>query len=312
MKSEKKLISDEMGVILLGTRCSNFCVFCYGKNGKESFTKEEINHMKIEEKKRVDDVDDSLFRIKEEGRSILEISGNDPIEDKNILSVIKKAKNIGFEKIELSTHGINFYDSNFLREIIFAGVTKIKIPIYGSRKEIHDMVTKSKGSFEKTMMGIEMIAELPIALELSTLIVEQNKEDMMNIIFLLEKIKPDKFIISTPGIVDDFSFYVPYKELKKYLQCVYDYVIEKKLSVYFSDIPFCIFNDKGSGHILFSQAPSISGKYKPHGIKLIGGAPEYRLRKKIKMCQNCSMIDSCSGFKVNDVKNFGVGKLSAI
>ena len=221
--------------IIIDPGCSNNCVFCGHINKKpdQEIRKQEIGIAK------------DLINYRKQGYSKIEISGGDPIEYDKIVSLVRYIKKIGFNDILLNTHGKMLSDQSLAKELVSSGITLFRIPIYGSKAKIHDSVTQAEGSFDETIEGIKNITKINLSarLMLHTLVLQQNKEDIFNIFKLALKLKMNHFTISVACVADnDYSYYVPYKDLKPYLKDLIKYIFDNDIkNVNFSDIPHCVF-----------------------------------------------------------------------
>ncbi|MDI3544027.1 MAG: hypothetical protein PWQ28_308 [Candidatus Woesearchaeota archaeon] len=274
--------------VLYSVGCSNECVFC----GK-------VNRGDID--KNLRDEYDKLKEISNKSKiEFVEISGNDPIEYEKITEVIWKIKQISkAKKIMLSTHGRNLANKDLLKSILEAGVTSLRIPIYGHNASIHDSITQSKGSFEDVMRALENIYYLDNKPELiiTSLILKENQYNLKELFYLISKIKFAKeFHLSIAGFVPskrNFIKSIPdFEDLKRDLNDSLKFSKRLKLKLIIRDIPVCITKDDKIPHADFS--PPYKG-YKHFGLEDYG-VPIYMQKKKTKECESCVYNDSCEGF----------------
>ncbi|MCX6802537.1 MAG: radical SAM protein [Candidatus Diapherotrites archaeon] len=300
--------SEKWGGVIIGPYCSNRCLFCGGR-GKipDSELKQQENN-----------VFRNLIEFKGRGIKKVEISGGDPIEYSEIANLIKYIKKIGFEKVHLSTHGTRLSDEAFLDEIIHSGLDILRIPLYGSKAKIHDSVTQSKGSFRKTLKGIKGILEKSeIHIKISSLIVQQNKNDLTGITDLVGGLGIKDFYFSIPCLVGrkDLSYYIPLKDLGPYVKKAYDHSSKEGFGANFKEIPYCIFSKADRNRIENTSKPPDLGKYcqPPARLKTqVKDLPSYRVKAKTEMCKTCKCFDFCDGFFLNDITNFGTGNIKPI
>lgn len=302
MKVKPKRDPGQYGSIIFETHCSNNCLFCGG-----------IKSLSASEKKDQEETaSQSLEYFISEGFQSIDISGGDPIEYEGLVSFVDKVGRSGFETIQLSTHGVGLADGDLCERLIAGGVNKFRIPIYGSKPEIHDSVTGNKGSFGATLAGIKKIIGKKVDIQISSLITEQNSSDILGMMRLMDELGVDDFYIGTPCIAKgDFSFYIPFKEIGAYLEEPYRYIIDNDKSFYFIDIPFCVFEKANFRVIRFAQPPSL-GKREVGRYRVIEGVPFYRIQEKVSMCEGCRMNGMCSGFFKVDIDKFGTGKLKPL
>lgn len=124
--------------------CNSNCVFCYSHNTIHSGCKyNEIVPDEVLEYLR-------LNNIQRSDRVI--INGGEPFLHSNIITILKSLFSIGCEVL-IYTNGRCLYDFDFS---FMSDNYRFVIPIHG-HKELHDSITRSKGSFEATALGLKKI-----------------------------------------------------------------------------------------------------------------------------------------------------------
>jgi uncharacterized Fe-S cluster-containing radical SAM superfamily protein len=297
--------------IKLSTSCKNNCVFCK--------TTLQVDGAELERQER--DVAKALEEYIKQGFEKIEISGHDPIEYEWIAQLIGYMKKRGFRDIMLSTHGRRLCDKRFCGELALAGLTSLRIPIYGSTAAVHDSVTKAEGSFRETIEGLRLLIDLAPQMKilLHSLILKQNKDDINSIISLAKGLGIDTVAFSIPCVaVKDYSFYIPIKEMPRYIKKLADCGKKVGVMIILTDIPFCVFevDIPKSGIKMRNDNPTVEyGTYfqppemHKSGIKNLAA---YNLKKKIAMCKECKYDSACAGFYLNDIELYGTGSLKPI
>lgn len=299
--------SKEWGGVILNPGCSNRCIFC---GYVPKVIASELRQQEVKVAK-------NLVDFKNEGIKKVEISGGDPIEYDKIISLIEYIKKAGFEYVQLSTHGNNLSDKSFVKELEIAGLDKLRIPLYGSNAKVHDSITQLKGSFESVIKGIKnVISEAPsMQLQVSSLIMQQNKNDLIRLIDLVHELGIIDFYFSIPCVSnEDYSYYIPLKDLGIYVNKACDHASKTSYRVVFREIPYCVFGIADRLIVNYDKPPNL-GKYcqPPDRFRtLVKDLPSYRVKEKVKMCEGCKCFDFCEGFFVNDTKKFGTGNLKPI
>jgi MoaA/NifB/PqqE/SkfB family radical SAM enzyme len=298
----------EFGGIILNPYCSLSCVFC---GGHKKSTDMEIREQEVKAYK-------NLQYLKNEGIKKISISGSDPLEYEEIAELISYLKKEGFEFVQLSTNGVRLSDPSFLNKLILSGVDQLRIPLYGSNAEIHDSVTRTPGSFDKLLAGIKSLLSknVKIEIQISCLILEQNKNDLLNIVDFVNGLGIKNFYFSIPCLTeDDISFYIPFKDLGPYVKKLYSYALKINDKITFLEIPFCVFGELNTKNINNVGLPPNLGKFNqpPEKVRTsIPDLPSYRLKRKVGICNSCKASNHCDGFFVNDVDRFGIGNLQPI
>lgn len=295
---------DIRGALLLDTYCSNKCLFC---DGREQASASEVKKQEIIVLK-------NIFEFKKKNKKIIEISGGDPVDYNKIIGLIKYLKGLDF-KVQLSTHGNKLGDEIFCNELISTEVDQLRIPLYGSNEKIHDAVTRNPGSFRSVIKGIKKIkSETNIKVQISSLILENNKNNLIDLAELVNSLRVKDFYFSIPFIKrDDYSFYIPSKKLPPYVRKLYSHIAENKFNVRFMEIPYCIFGFKDERIDNFTPPPDV-GDSQPFGEfkSEFRNIPTYRLKKKADFCTDCVCNKYCNGFLKKDILKFGLGDLAPV
>ncbi|MBU0758344.1 MAG: DUF362 domain-containing protein [Nanoarchaeota archaeon] len=305
-------IKTESCGIVLSPGCMNNCIFC-GIPQKVSL--ENIKRIdNIVKNKLLKDIDEYA----RQGYRIIDISGGDPGEYPNLFRLVEHLKKKGFTKIQLSTHGRTLSDRAFVEALVQAGLTNVRLPLYGSNQRIHDLITKSDGSFNDTMQGIRYLKKTKkVKLLISSLVFHQNKDDLLNIADLFHFLKPEQSnfsmaCITNKEVLDD---YVPYKDIGKYFIPLFSYIEKRKLNTQILDVPYCIFGKESDRIENRSSIPTNMGKYsQPPKVFNSGiqNLPIYRIKKKTVICSKCDLTENCDGFFANDIDRFGTGDVEPI
>jgi hypothetical protein len=130
-------------------------------------------------------------------------------------------------------------------------------------------------------------------------VLNQNKEDILNIIKFCQKFNPFNIGIDISHIypsVKDRSFCLYYSQLPEYLNPIMDYIDKNEINnISFSDTPYCIFGKYNSFVVMH---PNAFAKQKPKG--------------KLSFCKDCSLSQRCDGFFLNNLSGKEEQVLKAI
>lgn len=320
------MLSSRVGSIILhgDLRCLNRCTFCPGVLVDSKTPKKKLEQFKK----------DARYFIDLDFKKI-EISGNDPIQFSQIYSAILYLKDQGILDITLSTHGRPFKDKTVSDNLKSAGLTSVRIPLYGSNEETHNKVTQyvatgekplSVGnSFKDTVKAIKNCVESGIKVNAHIVPLKYNMHDIKNIIDLYLELTSgfmDSIIISSSCIsnVDEeytSDWYLPLKDTSDVVSSVIDHPLKEKYPHIFYkilDFPFCsigkIHEDVWNNSTLPNLGSAIL--YKRVQSEKDPQVPHYRTKKHFKDCSNCLANKVCAGLYVNDINMFGSGKLKPI
>lgn len=304
------------GTIIIPGRdkCDNTCVFCYGTNKPES---DEIKFQKFMHDAQYF-IDNNYYKV--------EISGADPGEFKYIVEAILYLKEAGIPKIQLSTHGRMFADRALAEKLSFVGLDYIRIPLYGSTKEIHNRTADFKNlesnSFDETIKAIKNCSEYGITICGSSIINQYNKNDINNIISLYKDLTDcnlSEIIINIAYLSETMlenidKWHIPVKDLGPYIEEILlnKPELPEHIKFAFMDIPYCVIG-RYDKHLEQSTIPNLG----EHNVEIensdsTGKIPKYRIKQSFGECLICKYNSICSKFTCNEIQKFGTDNLRAI
>ena len=161
-------------------RCNLKCWFCFRP-------KNESNQFKIENELTIEDYYKLFTQLKESGVFLLEIMGGEPFLKDDLLDILKLANKFPF-RITISTNG-TLIDSLISKELEKLDFKKIlfSVSILGYSKSIHDNITGIKGSYEKTISGINELQKCNIPFILNYIVVRDNIDDKFRLLASFRK-----------------------------------------------------------------------------------------------------------------------------
>ncbi len=155
--------------VKVGFACNNHCVFC-AQGEKRS----KCGAIALDELvERLADVrgDRSAARG-------LVLTGGEPMLHKNILGLVRAAKALGFDPIQLQTNGRLLSYDKALQAAIAAGVNELSPSLHGSTADVHDALTCAPGSFEQSRAGIANAVATGLPVVTNSVVVRRNVDDL--------------------------------------------------------------------------------------------------------------------------------------
>ncbi|OGR48302.1 MAG: hypothetical protein A2X34_07215 [Elusimicrobia bacterium GWC2_51_8] len=95
-----------------------------------------------------------------EGFRTVGFGGGEPTIRPDIIRLIAFAEKSGFATIRVQTNGIMLSYRDFAARLVGAGAGYFKFSIHGHKAELHDRLTRVKGSFERAVCGLRNIRAL--------------------------------------------------------------------------------------------------------------------------------------------------------
>ncbi len=142
-------------------------------------------------------IKDVLLQIKESGFKKCQIVGGEPFVHKNIWEIIYFAHSLKFSELEIFTNLIipNFDDLKKLKSLNI----KIASTLLGNESKVHDLCTRTTGSFNKLLNNLREIKKLEIDYKIGVIKMRQNESSM-------DKIKD---LLLNEGLIDSEDEFNP-------------------------------------------------------------------------------------------------------
>ena len=150
------------------SRCNERCIHCY------------IPH----EDKTKDMPPEMLYCILDQCRDMnvlhLTVTGGEPMLHEKFYDLLKKCREYNFSVNILSN--LTFLNDKIVREMKRNPLLGVQTSLYSMRPSVHDEITQTKGSFEKTKNAILKLVENNIPLQISCPVMKQNKRCYADVI----------------------------------------------------------------------------------------------------------------------------------
>jgi radical SAM protein with 4Fe4S-binding SPASM domain len=147
----------------LTSSCNLNCVHCYlsGRNSDDCLSTYQV--------KRV------LEQLAKAGTLYLVFTGGEIFLRKDIFELCSYARKLKFD-LRLFTNA-TLIDEATVNRLSHLDLSGIEISLYG-RKNTHDAITRSKGSFDKTITAIKLLKAHKIPVSIKCPVIKQNFKDM--------------------------------------------------------------------------------------------------------------------------------------
>lgn len=312
-----------MGIMELTYRCNQACCHCFCNLSVNDKIKNQ--ELKFEEIKKI------LNEAAELGCFWILFTGGEVLIREDFLDIYLYAKKKGM-LIEVFTNATLITDevAKLFSEFPPLG---IEISIYGSNPSVYDKITRIKGSFKKTLDGINLLLKYKIPFSLKTMLITLNYNDLKNMQRLAKNLNVDFefdcFICPrTDGHDTPIKYRLPIErivdlELKNEKNfIVYKKIFETFWKKNFKDIFICsaginAFNINPNGFLspctmfLSFQYSLRENSFKDAWNKLIndyGNGPNDFISSECKACNMVSICPSCPAWSELETKRLN-GKI---
>jgi len=279
--------SQKRADIKIGFECNNKCKFCAQGSKRQSCGNKDIKEIKNE-----------LLNASLSCKEVV-FTGGEPTIHKNLIELIKYAKNIGFKHIQIQTNGRMFAYKKFVEEIVGAGANEFAIAVHGHISSLHDYLTSADGSFFQSIKGIANLKESGQRVISNTVITKSNYSFLPQIAKLLIGLGVDQyqfaFVHPVGRAADNFYSLVPRMlMLEPFVKRGLELGIDSGVNVMTEAIPYCFM--KGYEKYV---AEKIIPETKVYDFgNIISDYTLYRRKEgKLKgpQCHLCSFFSLCEG-----------------
>lgn len=157
----------------VGFACNNRCVFCAQGDKRASCGAIDF-----------DVLCDRLRRLSAPARGLV-LTGGEPTVHRHIVPLVRYAARLGFLPIQIQTNGRMLAYGHVVGSLLDAGATEFSPSLHGSTAEIHDALTRARGSFAQTTTGIRNLVAAGARVLTNTVVVSDNAPDLPHIVALL-------------------------------------------------------------------------------------------------------------------------------
>ena len=112
----------------------------------------------------------------------LNLTGTEPLAYPRVIELVEGAVELGYERVSVVSTGVPLADHAFAERLADALPDKqsFSIPLYGDDAETHDAITRSPGSFDKVVEGLDNLTVLGCTrqVKLCSIVLKQNMHIM--------------------------------------------------------------------------------------------------------------------------------------
>ncbi len=292
-------MEDKTLIIMVGYACNNNCIICSNRpDGLSS------------KNRTTEEIKSDILKGKKEGYRKVEFTGGEPTVRPDFLALAEYARDLKLSEIAVSTNGRLFSYDKFRDKAITAGINRVTFTVYGPSNFVHDAITRTPGSFNQTIKGIQNVLERPEVIVTTSTVVTA-----MNYLHLSET----KKMLSDMGVKRwSIAELIPYGNAQKFyktlavkltdLSYALNDVIASKDDLYFIllfDFPLCLFSPevRSNETAQFITAKGRAGMNKQTGYDHIGervsvgeeSQAQDCHKERTESCKKCVFGRDCAG-----------------
>ncbi|MCB9704967.1 MAG: radical SAM protein [Myxococcales bacterium] len=175
--------------ILTGAVCNNNCIFCM---------EEDRDGRYVTNSATTDETVRWILGQQSDYEEVCFTSG-EPTTNPRLIHWVRMAKAAGARCISTMTNGRALGYEKYARALLGAGLNRVYVSIHGHTRKLHEGLTRTPGSFDQTVAGIEMIARYKrygVALHTSTVVTKRNLPHMAEIYRFLRGLGVDQVVFN--------------------------------------------------------------------------------------------------------------------
>jgi AdoMet-dependent heme synthase len=154
-------------------RCNEQCIHCY-------LDHEDHGEMTTAEIKNL------LSEMAEAGVFILTLSGGEIFMRKDCFEILEHARSLTF-CIKLKTNAVLIREAQAAR-LRDLGVQSVQISIYSHRSEVHDAITKVRGSLQRSIQAVRFLKSQGLRVILANVLMTENVHDYRGVRALADEL----------------------------------------------------------------------------------------------------------------------------
>ncbi len=230
--------------IALTYRCNLSCKFCYAGCTCTKSDRNFSSEMSTAEVKQVLDA----IRYDAEVPSV-SWTGGEPTLRSDLVELTAYATELGM-RVNLITNGNNL-TQELVDQLKNAGLRSAQVSLEGANAEIHDSLTQTPGSYDRTLRGISLLKDAGLHVHTNTTINRINAPHLAEIVGLVKELGLKRLsmnMVIPCGTAPDTGVTVLYSEMPELLDKLKRAAWEADVEfLWYSPTPYCIVNPVAMG-----------------------------------------------------------------
>jgi len=228
---------DERVHISIGAVCNNNCIFCMEEDRDARYVN---NSAMTPERVR-------WVLERHQGSEEVCFTSGEPTTRTELPDFLGWARELGYPRISMMTNGRRIGHFPYAVALAKRGLNKVYISIHGHTAKLHEGLTRTPGSFEQTVAGLDCVARLkPYGVELhtSTVVTKRNLPHLLDIYRFLRSHGVDQVVFNVMqanGRANTYfeQLFPTYTEIAATFRRFVAAVGEPEPMAFLVDIPLC-------------------------------------------------------------------------
>ncbi|MBW2261248.1 MAG: radical SAM protein, partial [Deltaproteobacteria bacterium] len=278
--------------------CNNDCIFC---------PRTTLEHVKV---RTPEELLPRLEAIRRGSRRVV-LTGGEVTLIPSAPDLVALCRRLGFREIALITNGRALSDPNLASRLVQAGLTEACVTVYDLRPEVHDGLTRTRGSLEETLKGLENLldiaARIPLSVRVNTLLCPSSADGIHALIAGLSDQGVRGFLVADAVLSEAFSEPVPHRRVREIASAVAsDPDIDADVT--WRGFPLCLFR----GLDVKAEPQAIDTTIVDDRSLDAYYGEFFSNFEHVQACERCSEPSRCPGVQKRYLESLGAGEIAPI
>jgi radical SAM protein with 4Fe4S-binding SPASM domain len=123
-------------------------------------------------------------------------TGGEPTLREDLPDLIRHAEDLG-QITGMNTNGRKLKDKDYLKKLLDAGLDHVQITLSSHIREVHEKITRAKGSYDDTIKAIKNCLDADVYLVTNTTIMDENKDTVLDTISFLRDLGVEHIAVNS-------------------------------------------------------------------------------------------------------------------
>jgi MoaA/NifB/PqqE/SkfB family radical SAM enzyme len=180
---------DTALITLIVAGCDLNCIFCETPQGDNPPSTSSLVGVK-----------GALTAMRSESNGVY-FTGGEPSSVPWLFAALGFAQSLGYARIQMQSHAGRASEPAYADRLVEAGLTAIDVPFYGHNAFVHETITNTPGSFDRTTRGLLNLKERGVEVCVHITLFESNLDSLPDVLAFWNGLGPSAAYVQTAGEV---------------------------------------------------------------------------------------------------------------
>ncbi len=161
----------------LTLRCNIRCLHCYNFDRDTRGPACGSDGASAEPELSLDEIFRVMGELREAGCLFLSLTGGEVLSSPHLFPVLDRARDLGFA-VQLLSNGTLLRPGVAARLASYRNLMGVSVSLYGATPEVHDGITQVRGSWRRTLDGVDRLRAQKVAVRLKLIVMRPNAHEV--------------------------------------------------------------------------------------------------------------------------------------